>query len=477
MTPEGNINVSSEAPAPVAPSAPAPSAPAPAPAPVAAPVESPSPSIAPAADSLSDILAGVRQGDAEFQRAAPAPAPVVEPTPAVAPAVTPPVEEPPVPAPAPTPAPDAPPPDIAAAPAAEPEPESTIPAPESALAPIFQLGHTDDAVATSIETFEGLRYTDPIAFDNLIHGAFFADEERITGFVLQRQGIPADKIQEFTDYLKSGQALPAASAPPPFPVPNAEGLVTIDGNELDLSVDPTTGRAKFPADRMAYDNAKKLYDIELRDQARTAEERTASEQARQAAAKQVREFHDDCFKEASNTYLTERTSLIDTLIAPALADLAPEDALFGEMFKSHVELAIKNSPEMSRLALSASEHMVAIVADTIQRSQRANLSPAQTKAACVARLKEGRMVNFAAEQDSLLRRQITQLKNDFINATLRRNRAEIAATSTRPVVPENARQVESIAPPLINNDQPQTLQDILAGVRQYDAEEYARQRG
>lgn len=487
-TPEGNLGTPSggesaapSAPPPSLPSAPAeastPGAPAP---PIAAPA-APAPSAlgtpsAPSAPSpspgapgtVNDVLAQMRQDDAALRAregVVDVP-PVVEPPPATAPAPAP-VAEPPA---------TLPPSAAATAPEEEVAP---VPAPESALAPIFQQGRTDEALTTSIETFEGLRYSDPIAFDNLVHGAFFADEDRITGFVLQRLGVPTDKIEEVVQWAQSGQVLPSttAAALPPFPVPDASNHVVIDGNELDLSVDPTTGRANYPGDRLAYDNAKKLYDIEVKEQARTAKEAADNQTAATQRQAQVRQFHDDCFRETSDAYLSERTSLIDSLVAPALTSLAAEDTVFGDMFKAYVEKNIEGSDEMMKIGLQAKEHMVAIVADTIARCQRANYTPAQIKQACIARIKEGRMVNFASEQDRILRKQIATLRDKFVTAIARRNRAEIAATATVPVLPPDARTVESTAPPLTNNlAQANTLDDILAGAREHDRQEVARQR-
>lgn len=484
-TPEGNLGTPSGDSA-LAPSAPPPSAPAaastpvpaaPPSAPVAAPAPSAlgtppapaTPSAAPGAPgSVNDVLAQMRADDAAFraQEATPPNVEITEPLPPTTPAPAPaPITEPP--AVTPTPAPVEPPPE-----------EAAVPLPESALAPVFQLGRTDEALTTSVETFENLRYSDPIAFDNLVHGAFFADEDRITGFVLNRLGIPSDKIEDVITWAQSGQALPSVAVPtlPPFPVPDANQRVVIDGNELDLSVDPITGRANYPGDRLAYDNAKKLYDIDVREQARMAREQADAQAVTTQREAQVRAFHDDCFTDTSNAYLSERTSLIDSLIQPALANLSPEDTIFKDMFKAYVEREIEGSDEMLKIGSQAREHMVAIVADTIARCQRANYTPAQIKQACIARIKEGRMVNFAADQDRILRQRIATLKDKFITSMTRRNRAEIAATATAPILPPEARTVESIAPPLVNNSQATTLEGILAEAREHDRQEAARRQ-
>jgi len=77
------------------------------------------------------------------------------------------------------------------------------------------------------------------------------------------------------------------------------------------------------------------------------------------------------------------------------------------------------------------------------------------------------MVDFAAREDKYLREQIQKYKVDFVNQIARRNRAEIAATATAPVIPEGIPQVVVATPPL-DNDQPEGFQDILERARQQD---------
>jgi|GEM_PF-4512513 len=418
------------------------------PAPVAAP-EPPR--------DISDIIAQVRTDYANQ------PPPPQQPPQPVTPAAT-------APAMSPTPVAEpvaAPPPPVAPiepAPVAEPEP--VIPAPESRLAPIFELGNTDDAVRSAAEIINKLRYDDPIAAENLLNGVFFANEKTIQAWTLQRLGITPEKVGEFKEWVESGQALPVANALPPFPVPDADGMVVVDGCELNVKMGPD-GRALYPTDKLAYENARKAYEFDVKEQTRANQERTAQENAKAEQQRQVEVFHDECFDGTSKVFLDERMGVVKSLLEPAIANLAPEDKIFGEMFEAFVEMKVVGSEEMFKVGQQAKEHLVAVVADTIARCQRAGYTPAQIKEQCNARLREGRMVDFAAREDKYLREQIQKYKVDFVNQIARRNRAEIAATATAPVIPEGIPQVVVATPPL-DNDQPEGFQDILERARQQD---------
>lgn len=435
------------------------SQPAPAPpAPMAAPMSEP-------AMDVSGIIANIR---AEAQNQPPPVTPVAA-APATAPAPAPVVE--PVATPQPVAAPVA-----APEPVPTVEPEPVIAAPESRLAPIFELGDTDDAARSAADIVRKLRYDDPVAAENLLNGVFYAEEKTIQAWTLQRLGIAPEKVAEFKEWVESGQALPTVNALPPFPVPDANGVVNIDGAMLDLSVDPATGLPRYPSDKLAYENAKKLYAFDQKEELRVNQERQTKETERKDAEKREMAFHDECFDGTAKTFLDERMGVVKSLLEPAIANLAPEDKLFGEMFEAFVELKVMGSEEMFKVGKQAQQHLVAVIGDTVARCQRAGYNPAQIKEACNARLKEGRMVDFAASEDKFLRLQINKYKTEFVNLIARRNRAEIAATATAPVIPEGVQPIAVSTPPLDNGQPAQNLEDILAQARAQDRATAAQYR-
>jgi len=458
MTPESSLTAVRDG----SEGAPPPAPPAAIAAPTPQPVQQPP-------DGLNDILANLRTNyanDPANQPAALQPPVAVALAPAVA-AIDPTAPVVPPAAEGTTPVPIAATPAVATEPVAvEASTEPAIPAPESRLAPIFTLGEADD-VTVARDAVAKLRTEDPIAHDNLMNGVYFANEPFIQQYALERLGIPAAKVQEFKDWVAAGTALPTVSTLPPFPEPNANGVVVIDGNELDLTVDPATGRANYPGDMLAYSNAKELYAMRTEREAAKAAEAATAQQQQAARDKQTREYHDTCFRDGANVYLDARMEVVKSLVAPAIANLAPEDKVLGDMFEAYIEQKIFSRPDIEKIALDAKEHLVAVTADVIAQGQRAGWSPTQIKDTIAARTREGRMINYAADQDRILRREIGVLKDAFLTNILRRNRAELAATATAPVVPATVQPITVATPPL-DNSQPTDYRDILRQAQEVD---------
>ena len=137
------------------------------------------------------------------------------------------------------------------------------------------------------------------------------------------------------------------------------------------------------------------------------------------------------------------------MIEETVAPLAAEDKLFGDMFRAYVKDHVDNHPDMMAIGTEATPHVLA---------------------------GDGRVPEFAARQEAVIRKEVNTLKDSFNRAILRLNRAEIAATATAPKLPEGTRTVTAEARPLPGETEPRTFADIQRLAREEDQRVQAANR-
>lgn len=422
-------------------------------APVAAPAPAAPSSVQP--DSIEDIYADIHR-----------PAPVVA-APAVAPAPAPAVE-PPTPEGAPAPAAvPAPTPVVENQPGAEPAPIEA-PAPESWLAPLFTLGNDEAAIDQATGIVKDLSLNDPIAYSNLAHGVYYADQQRMQALALRDLGVSPAKVQEFVTWAKSGQPLAAPqNAPAAFPVPDEYGMATLPSGR---QVDTTT-----PEGAEIYDLAKFRHEQTQAEAQRTAEAERVTQQNEARLEQSWQTFGGNCLDECATTYMDARTKIVSDLVTPAIASLQGEDALLGQMFLTHAHQKAVES--VSDIGVEASRDLQAIINDAVARGRAQGLKPEQIKASCLQRIQQGKMLTHAARQDQRIRVEVNKMVAQFSRMILARNRAEIAATVTDPKVPEGARTVTANAAPQANDlSQVTDINEVMRLAREQDRQNAAALR-
>ena len=377
-------------------------------------------------DSAASIISDLRD---HFEAEAPAETPAEAPQPEPA---APPVAEPPAETPA-----EAPPP------VEEPE---TLPPPESTLAPFFTLATLPaaEALPQAVDTVRALHAYDPDALKLLVNAVFQSAPKTFETWVLDDLGLTPEQIPAFKQWVENGSpaALPLGAFPEPEKDGEYAGWVTLPNG---VQIDTTT-----PEGRERYETQKALHELKAeKEQSLAAQQKAAAEQNAQAeAARAAQEIQVQEGRVAD--YVNSQYSVRDALINEAVGSLAEGDKFFGDMFRAMVVQHIDSHPEIQQIGQEANRHVLAGT---------------------------GRVPEFARRHEAVIRREVNTLRQDFSRAMLRVNRAEIAATATAPRVPPGTQRVEVGTPPPANGErQPQSIDELLAEARQWDAARFGTRR-
>jgi hypothetical protein len=312
---------------------------------------------------------------------------------------------------------------------AAPAAEAAIPAPESHFAELYTLGALPDQerLDKGVALVYGHEKLDRTAHTVLMNSMYAAHEDEYRNWVLEDLGITADKAKQFVDWAKSGSPdLPSLPQAATFPEWDAEGMVKLpDGRVLDRN---------DPDDLDRYENAKYRFENERREAVRAAEERRNNE----ARAQKERNDREQAViaqqEQRTNEYITGRTTLIDSLVKPAIANLAEEDKWLGDLLLHGAHRMMYEHPEVTRIGSEASQHVLD---------------------------GDGRVAEFAAKQDNIIRTEINKLIAKFNDKILRGNKAERALTVKDPVIPGSQSQtVTAATPPSPETTPPQTRDDL-----------------
>lgn len=334
---------------------------------------------------------------------------------------------------APAPAPDA----VAAEPVVE---EAALLAPESRLAPLFSLATLPEAEALpqAVELVNGLESYDPIAHRLLVNSVYQASPNTFRAWVLGDMNIDSSKVDQFMGWLKNGgPQAPALGAFPEIPTEGPDkGWVTLpNGAEVDTNT--TEGLERYETQRALHEmraEKEQTAAAKAADDKRIAEETADAEAQRQYETQMGR----------ATAYATERYAVRDQMIEDAVKPLALEDKFFGDMFRAYAKDHLDNHPELLASSKEASPHVLN---------------------------GDGRVPEFAAHQEAIIRREMNGLKQNFSLAMLRLNRAERAATATAPQLAPGTRTVESVQAPAPDENVPQTLEQIRREARQIDQQQ------
>lgn len=339
---------------------------------------------------------------------------------------------------------------------APPDDSSSAPTPESRLAPIFELASLpmSQAVPQAVGVMKDFYSYDPIAYSVFANAVLQASPQSAAKLVLEANGIPKEKVEEFSSWLsRGGDALPDPIEYPAFEktvvaLESEEGsqLVRLaNGVELDLA---------DPRDKAYFEQEKRLYDWDVKDKVKAREEaverQKLTDQQKQDEAAEQRQV----LMERADFYTQGRYGVVDEVIEKAVTPLATTDKLRADMFKVYARHYIDNHPEIQKLGQQATPY--------VQQGHGFEKGlDGQWKMG-------GRAAELATAQDRIIKRELNTLIDQFNKDILRTNRAEIAATATQPQIPPNARTVEATAPDAPGLNGLNSISDILAAAREAD---------
>jgi hypothetical protein len=356
----------------------------------------------------------------------------------------------------------------AAAPPIEPQPQEQSPqeeqlpaAPESRIAPLFQLGSlpSEEALPQAVELVRDMATYDPVHYNLLANAVLQASRAGIQNLVLQDLGVPRDKIAEFTTWVKSGaQALPAPAELPAFEQ-TVQQLDSTDGGKWVRLASGVEVDLNTPDGLERYENAKFRYEFEA-EKKNAAIQATAAEQQKQAEAAETAALQaQQEIVSRAEFYESAQFAYADSLIKPILDALAPEDKFWGELLEARVDKMLRTHPDLKKVGQEAVQH----VREGYGFKKDANGQWQMS----------GRIADLAVSQSRTIRTQINALKDQFNKELLRRNRAEIAATVTDPVLPPGTRTVQSNAPAQPGLGDLNSLEDIRRVAQEMDRQAQA----
>lgn len=333
----------------------------------------------------------------------------------------------------------------AAPPGTEPQPDQSaaevaqvddpVPVPESRIAPLFQLGSLSDeeAFPQAVDVVRSLAVDDPIHYRLLANAVLDVSPTAIRNAVLSRMGVPAEKVQEFMAWTNSGAPeLPKPETVLPFEQTvqkiepgeyGANWVRLADGRELNLD---------NPDDKDRYEVARFRHDFELKEKTEVARKAAEEAETQRVADEQAAIQAQQDITSRTDTYMAARTSLANSLIDDAVKNLSADESFMGKMFKAFALDQISNNPDILKAGREVKQHVEGGYGFTKGQDGSWQLS--------------GRVADLAKEQDRITRITVNALKDSFNKELLRRNRAELAATSNQPVIPDNAKTVTSAAP-------------------------------
>lgn len=337
-----------------------------------------------------------------------------------------------------------------------PEPPPSIPTPESRLAPLFELTSLPpaEAMPKAVGMMEELYQYDQVAYGILANAVLRASPQSATRLVLEAQGIPAEKVTQFTDWLaKGGDALPEPAEYPAFDsliqkLESLEGEERVrlpNGAELDLT---------DPRDKAYFELEKRLYDGDVKEKVQARQEAVSKQQQEAEQRQQEAQEAQASLVARADHYTNGRYAIADEMVDRAIAALSPEDKFRGEMLKAYARTFIDSHAEITKLGKQAIPY--------VQQGHGFE------KGADGQWRMNGRVKDFADAQDRIIRRELNTLIDRFNKDLLRVNRAELAATATEPKIPEGVKGVEVNSPPVQGLDGLTNFNDILAAAREID---------
>jgi hypothetical protein len=360
--------------------------------------------------------------------------------------------------------------------------EAVSTAPESVFAPIFDLVTLppEQAVPQAVDVMRNLHATDPLTYRLLASAVLQASPKTAAEFALKANGIPSEKVLEFSAWLANGgDKLPEPVEFPAFDqtivkLDAAKGYMEDEQNQWVRLASGLELNLADPRDKSHLELEKRLYDADVKDKqdARTTAERTRQEedQRKQAEAQQAQQD----FAARVDFYMEDRRSLVNSMLSETINALAPEDKMRGLMLQATVTNLLE-SQDAGLLALfkqtdpqtaAALESISALgnkVAAYVREGAGFEKSP-DGKWQMVGRAKE-----LAEQQARVIRTAVNAIRDTFNKDILRTNRAELAATSTEPKIPQGVESLTSNAP----NQPPDfsnlnTLDDLIRAGREHD---------
>lgn len=370
----------------------------------------------------------------------------------------------------------------------ESQPEA-IAAPESVFAPIFDLVTLppEQAVPQAVDMMREFYQRDPLTYKLFASAVLQASPKSAAEFVLRANGIPAEKVGEFNSWLaRGGDKLPEPVEYPVFDatvvkLDAAKGYMDDVANQWVRLANGLELNMADPRDKSHFELEKRLYDGDVKDKvgARAEAERTrqADDERKQNEAAQAQQD----FSARVDYYMEDRRGMINSLLADSMNNLAPDDKMRGAMLQSLVtNLLERTDPALLTMfkqidpaTATAIDSITAIgnkVAAYVRDGAGFERGP-DGKWQMVGRAKE-----LADQQARLIRTAVNGIKDKFNNDILRTNRAELAATSTEPKIPQTAQPLTSNAPQPPDFNNLNTLDDLLRAGREHDRQMAASRR-
>lgn len=370
--------------------------------------------------------------------------------------------------------------------AAEAQPES-LAAPESVFAPIFDLVTLppDQAIPQAVDMMRNFYATDPLTYKLFASAVLQASPKSAAEFVLKANGIPQEKVGEFQQWLaRGGDKLPEPVEYPAFEqtVVRLRASQEIDqdaenqwvrlANGLELNLADLRDKAHF-------DLEKRLYDGDVKDKvgARAEAERTQQEETQRKENEALQAQQD--YTSRVDFYVEDRRGMISSMLADTINNLAPEDKMRGAMLQSLVTNLVERTDPALLAMFKQIDPATATAIDsitTIGSKVAAYVKDgAGFERGADGKLQmTGRAKELADQQARAIRVAVNGIKDKFNNDILRLNRAERAATSTEPKIPQDAQPVISNAPQPPDFSKLETLDDLLAAGREYDRQAAGR---
>lgn len=371
----------------------------------------------------------------------------------------------------------------------ESEDVSVSTAPESVFAPIFDLVTLppEQAVPQAVDMMREFYQRDPLTYKLFASAVLQASPKSAAEFVLRANGIPAEKVGEFNSWLaRGGDKLPEPVEYPVFDatvvkLDAAKGYMDDVANQWVRLANGLELNMADPRDKSHFELEKRLYDGDVKDKvgARAEAERTrqADDERKQNEAAQAQQD----FSARVDYYMEDRRGMINSLLADSMNNLAPDDKMRGAMLQSLVtNLLERTDPALLTMfkqidpaTATAIDSITAIgnkVAAYVRDGAGFERGP-DGKWQMVGRAKE-----LADQQARLIRTAVNAIKDKFNNDILRTNRAELAATSTEPKIPQTAQPLTSNAPQPPDFNNLNTLDDLLRAGREHDRQMAASRR-
>jgi len=214
---------------------------------------------------------------------------------------------------------------------------------QTLVAPLFQPFDTPEAgVDNASKVINDLVAFDQGAARSLLNAAYNINKPNYQEWLLADLGIDpalrpalAEKAAVINEWLAKGGDLPDAGVPQ-FPAPDQFGMVTLpDGMELDTTK---------PAEKLAYDSQKALFDQEQASIKAQADAEAQASRDQQAALEQQAETREKDFGSA-------RTKTFNDGLASLNLDYGAGNERGAQMVKASAMAAVINDPQLRQLDL------------------------------------------------------------------------------------------------------------------------------